>query len=200
MIRSLPCLCGLVLLASCGGSSEGTVVRGGDVDGLDEAAFSTGLDRQDVDQMYEEVMGEFRQSAAVARWRQLEEPPVVSVLPFRNETTEHVDSILNAMITRVETELVNVGGVRVVSLESQPELMEQVRRQQSGAYDQSHISAWGEQLGAQFIVDGKVYAADERASEQRRVQYFLFLRILNAATSEIVFQSEATVTKAIVQQ
>lgn len=190
----------LVSFAACGGSSSGTVVRGGDVAGLDDAAFSTGLDRRDLDQMYDEVMAEMRVSAAVQRWRALEEPPILSVLPFHNETSEHVDSALNAMITRVESELVNVGGVRVVSLESQPELMDQVRRQQSTAYDQSHIATWGQQLGVQFVVDGKVYSADERADDQRRVQYFLFLRILNVSTGEIVFQSEANVTKAIVQQ
>ncbi|MBW2460218.1 MAG: penicillin-binding protein activator LpoB [Deltaproteobacteria bacterium] len=193
--------CALFLVAAgCGGSSSGTVVRGGDVDGLDDAAFSTGLDRRDLDQMYEEVMTEMRASAAVQRWRALEEPPVLTVLPFHNETSEHIDSVLNAMITRVESELVNVGGVRVISLESQPELMDQVRRQQGSAYDQSHIATWGQQLGVQFVVDGKVYSADERADDQRRVQYFLFLRILNVSTSEIVFQSEANVTKAIVQQ
>jgi len=190
----------LLVGAGCGGSSSGTVVRGGDVEGLDDAAFSTGLDRRDLDQMYDEVMTEMRASAAVQRWRALEEPPVLTVLPFHNETSEHIDSVLNAMITRVESELVNVGGVRVISLESQPELMEQVRRQQGSAYDQSHIATWGEQLGVQFVVDGKVYSADERADDQRRVQYFLFLRILNVSTSEIVFQAEANVTKAIVQQ
>lgn len=203
MIRTtlLTLSCALLLVgAGCGGSSSGTVVRGGDVEGLDDAAFSTGLDRRDLDQMYDEVMTEMRASAAVQRWRALEEPPVLTVLPFHNETSEHIDSVLNAMITRVESELVNVGGVRVISLESQPELMEQVRRQQGSAYDQSHIATWGEQLGVQFVVDGKVYSADERADDQRRVQYFLFLRILNVSTSEIVFQAEANVTKAIVQQ
>ncbi len=203
MIRTtlLTLSCALLLAgAGCGGSSSGTVVRGGDVEGLDDAAFSTGLDRRDLDQMYDEVMTEMRASAAVQRWRALEEPPVLTVLPFHNETSEHIDSVLNAMITRVESELVNVGGVRVISLESQPELMEQVRRQQGSAYDQSHIATWGEQLGVQFVVDGKVYSADERADDQRRVQYFLFLRILNVSTSEIVFQAEANVTKAIVQQ
>ncbi|MGF1469470.1 MAG: penicillin-binding protein activator LpoB [Sandaracinaceae bacterium] len=185
------------LAAACGGQQQVTPVRGDEVAGLDQTAFSTSLDARDLDQMFTEVMTTARQSAIVARWRAQPAPPVVAVLPLRNETTEHVDSQLATLGRRIETELINAAGARVVSLETQPTLMEEVRRQSSTAFDQSTVATWGRQLGVQFVVDGNLYSADERAGQQRRIQYFLFVRIIDVSTSEVVFQQEASVTKAL---
>jgi hypothetical protein len=44
-----------------------------------------------------------------------------------------------------------------------------------------------------------VYSADERQDEERRVQYFLFLQVIEAATGAIVFQNKSSVTKALVK-
>jgi hypothetical protein len=93
---------------------------------------------------------------------------------------------------------VNAGGVRVVSLEQQPKLMEEVRRQYSDGFDPAQISRWGKQVGARYLVTGKVFSADERNEDERRVQYFMFLQVLDSETSDILFQNKTSVTKALV--
>src|SRR5690606_22709639 len=90
------------------------------------------------------------------RWEK-EERPQLSVLPFRNETSEHIDSALDALISDVETALINAGHVAVISLESQGMLIEQVRRQQGDDFDQGKSAALGRQLGVKYIITGKVF-------------------------------------------
>ncbi|HET7541154.1 MAG TPA: penicillin-binding protein activator LpoB [Polyangiaceae bacterium] len=183
----------LLLATGCGPKA----VRGEDVAGLDDQAMSTGLDRRDLQKMLHENMQALQSSPVIARW-QKENSPAVSVLPLRNETTEHIDSQLDALIGDIETTLVNAGHVQVISLESQPALMEQVRKQYQDGFDQSKIAGWGKQIGVRYVVTGKVFSADERQNDERRVQYFMFIQVLDVETSAILFQYKTSVTKALI--
>ncbi|MEP7053600.1 MAG: penicillin-binding protein activator LpoB [Pseudomonadota bacterium] len=182
-----------IAAVGCGGPKA---VRGEDVAGLDDQAMSTGLDRRDLQKMLHENMQALQTSPLITRW-QGEKEPTVSVLPLRNETTEHIDSQLDSLISDIETTLVNAGHVKVISLESQPQLMEQVRRQYQDGFDQSKIAAWGKQIGTRYVVTGKVFSSDERQDKERRVQYFMFIQVLEVETSAILFQYKTSVTKAL---
>jgi uncharacterized protein (TIGR02722 family) len=179
-------------------SSGPKAVRGTDEPGLDYAAMGTGLDRRDLQRMLNENMQTMRTSAVVQRWTQ-EDRPSVAVLPIQNDTSEHIDSALNALISDIETQLINWGAVRVISLQNQQQMMEEIRRQYAEGFDQSKIAHWGKQIGARYFVTGKVYTTDERVGDQRRVQYYLFIQVLNVETGEIMFQNKTNTTKAIIR-
>jgi uncharacterized protein (TIGR02722 family) len=184
---------GVSTLVACGPKA----VRDSDVAGLDTEAMSTGLDKRDLEKMLRENMNALQKAPVIQRWSS-EDKPSVAVIPLRNETTEHVDSALDALISDIETTLVNAGHVRVISMDQQPKLVEEIRRQySSGAFDQAQTATWGKQVGAKYIVTGKVYNTDERQSGERRVQYFMFIQVLSVETGEILFQNKTGVTKAI---
>lgn len=188
-------MCLASLAAGCGGPQ---VVRGEQVEGLDREAFGTGLDRYDLQKLLHENMVALDQSRLVReRWAS-EKHPAVAVLPFRNETTEHVDSALEALISDIETNLINAGQVRVISRENQPGLMDEIRRQSAGGFNPERVAQWGRQVGARYFVTGKVFSTDERFDEERRVQYFMYLQVLDAETSDILFQHKSALTKAII--
>jgi hypothetical protein len=187
--------CSAMFAQGCGGPQA---VRGGDVEGLDDEAMSTGLDKRDLARALHTNMEALQASAVVKRW-QSENQPTVAVLPLRNETSEHVDSALEALISDIETKLVNAGHVQVVSLERQPQVMDEVRRQYAGGYDPSNMARWGKQIGARYFVTGKVFSADERSDDERRVQYFMFLQVLDVETGAIAFQKKTEITKALVR-
>jgi len=187
-------VCLLLGMIGCGGPKA---VRGDDVAGLDDQAMSTGLDRRDLQKMLHENMQALQSSAVVKSW-EAENRPAVAVLPLRNETSEHIDSSIDALLADIETTLVNAGHVRVISMEQQPALVEEIKRQYSGAFDPSQIAGWGKQVGARYVVTGRVYSNDERQSGERRVQYFMFIQVLNVETGEILFQHKTAVTKAII--
>lgn len=193
---------GLLLIAALSSlmacRSAPRAVRGTDEPGLDYEAMSTGLDRRDLQRMLNENMQVMRNSAVVQRWMQ-EDRPAVAVLPLQNETSEHIDSALNALISDIETQLINWGAVRVVSLQNQQAMMDEIRRQYGDGFDQTKISHWGKQIGVRYFVTGKVYTTDERVGVQRRVQYYLFIQVMNVETGEIMFQNKTNTTKAIIK-
>ncbi len=184
-----------VFLAGCGGPKA---VRGEDVAGLDDQAMSTGLDKRDLQKLLHQNMEALQSSAVVKRWEG-ENRPTVAVMPLRNETSEHIDGELEALLSDVETTLVNAGHVRVVSLERQGQIMDEVRKQYGDGFDPAAISRWGKQVGAKYFFTGKVFTSDERMSGERRVQYYLFTQVLDAETSDILFQYKSSLTKAIVK-
>lgn len=187
----------LVLLALASSACGPKAVRGSETPGLDDEAMSTGLDKKDLEKLLHENMKALQAAPVIQRWSQ-EDKPTVAVIPLRNETSEHIDSTLDALIGDIETTLVNAGHVRVISMDQQPKLVEEIRRQYSGAFDQSQIAGYGKQIGAKYVVTGKVYSADERQSGERRVQYFMFIQVLSVETGEILFQHKTSVTKALI--
>ncbi|MGD8317414.1 MAG: hypothetical protein PVH76_06690, partial [Myxococcales bacterium] len=123
------------LMVSSPGCAGPRAVRGSETPGLDNAAMSTSLDRKDLEQALKISMEALRTSSLMARW-QAENRPTVGVLPIQNETSEHIDSALNALMTEIESQLINFAPVRVVSLEGQDALIEEIRHEQeSGAFD-----------------------------------------------------------------
>jgi len=187
----------LVLLVLASAACGPKAVRGSETPGLDDEAMSTGLDKKDLEKLLHENMKALQAAPVIQRWSQ-EDKPTVAVIPLRNETSEHIDSTLDALIGDIETTLVNAGHVRVISMDQQPKLVEEIRRQYSGAFDQSQIAGYGKQIGAKYVVTGKVYSADERQSGERRVQYFMFIQVLSIETGEILFQHKTAVTKALI--
>lgn len=172
-------------------------VRGDDVEGLDSEAMGTGLDKVDLQKLLSENMNAMESSAVVKRWES-EQQPQLAVLPFRNETSEHIDSALDALISDVETAMINAGHVAVISLESQGMLIDQVKRQQGDEFDQSKSAEIGRQMGVKYIITGKVFSTDEKFKNERRVQYHLFMQVLHVETGQILFQNKAALTKALI--
>ena len=90
-------------------------------------------------------------------------------------------------------------GTRIVDPAVPARMLNEIRRQYSEGFDQSNIAHWGKQIGSRYFVTGKVYTTDERVGDQRRVQYYMFMQVIDVETGEILFQNKTAVTKAIVR-
>jgi uncharacterized protein (TIGR02722 family) len=176
-----------------------TYVRGSESPELDEYAMSTGLDKKDLEKLFDENIKSLMASAVVAKWKERPEPPIVAIFPIANETSEHVRDQLDALLSKMETTLINSGVVTVVDHAMQDKLIEEVKRQQGGAFDEAHSREVGKQLGAEFFVTGKVYDSAERTGGERRVQYFLFMDVVQIETGVKRWQNEANLTKGLVK-
>lgn len=187
-----------VFLLSMATSCGPTYVRGSDKPDLDEYAMSTGLDKVDLQKLFDENFESLMGSAVVASWRGQPQPPVVSVFPIANETSEHIRDQLNALLAKMETQLINQGVATIVDHERQSQLIEEVKRQQGGAFNEAQSAQVGRQLGAQYFLTGKVYDSAEKAEGERRVQYFLFMKIVEIETGIVRWQNEANLTKGLV--
>lgn len=184
-------------LAACGPS----YVRGSENPELDEYAMSTGIDKKDLEKLFDENAESLMKSAAMSRWKDLArsgKEAKVAIFRVKNETSEHIDSQLQALLSKFETKLVNSGEVTVVSREQQDMLIEELRKQQGAAFDPNNTASLGRQLGAQFLLTGKVYDSAEKTGDEKRTQYFLFMQVVEVETGAVRWQNEANLTKGLI--
>jgi uncharacterized protein (TIGR02722 family) len=191
--------CALALFGPVAGCSK-EYVRGSDQPGIDRAAMSTGLDKEDIERALQGLLDKLRSAPVMTEWgaqAQRGSKTTVAIAPFTNETSEHIEPQLGSLLEEVETWLVNSGFVRVISQERQSALVSQIEGQQHPVFDPQHIPQYGKQMGVKFFVTGNVGASDERTEDSRRVQYFIFLKVIDVETGEIRWQEKAYVTKAV---
>ena len=201
----LPALALTLALVPAAFASSGCkpkAVRGGpgtENPNLDQGAMSTTLDRRDLQELMRMNMDKLMSSPW---WAQMTQTPgqVVAIWPFKNETSEHIDDQLNTLLADMETELVNGGTVAVVSRERQAEMANEVAVQQNRSiYDPNFANQISRQLGAKYYITGKVGSVDEFFNKERRVQYTLFVQVIEVETSLVRFQNKAERSKAIVR-
>ncbi len=185
-----------IVFVSCFIGCMPTYVRGTSNNGVDDAAMSTGIDKRDIEQLLHENMKNFTDSIIAQEWLRTKERPMMAIYPLSNETSEHVESQLNALLSDVETYMVNSNLVTVISVERQEQMIREIEKQHNGRFDSKHIAQYNKQLGAKYFVTGKVFSSDERTEDARRVQYFLFMQIIEVETSAVVWQNKAGITKA----
>lgn len=188
-----------MLLAS---ACSPTYVRDTEEPNLDNYTMSLRFDRKDLDRLYADNIKKMLSSGIAKTWERqsaLGNAPVVAVFPMRNETSEHISPQLDTLLSKFETDLVNKTPVDVISHERQPQLIAEIKRQQSSAYNPQRLASYGKQLGAQYFVTGKVYDVAERIKDERRVQYFMFVQVIQVETGAIKFQNESKLTKGLIR-
>lgn len=178
-----------------------TAMRGGegtDNPDLDRPAMSVTLDRDDITYLVADYLKSLEASAF---WqgtiKTAPTPPVVAIWPIQNATTQHLDDQMLTLLSSIETALINTNRVRVVDRASQDALIREIGVQAGAAYDPSTAQRFGRQLGAQYLFTGKITSVDERLNNVRRVQYTLFLQVLELETGQIRFQNEVARSKAV---
>jgi len=186
-----------VLMSSLAGCSSPTYQRGSDDPGIDEAALSTRLDRVDLDRALDQWYEQFQASKFY-----LDVPAEnrrVAVLEIDNDTSEFIGSALRNLIESVETQLVNGGVFDVLSNDeiARDAIMEERLRSLGDAVDPETVAALGRELGVHYFVHGRVGETAEKTQDRKRIQYFLFLKVTEVATTRIVFQQRIPITKQI---
>ena len=192
---ALLCVGGLAL-SSC----KPQYVRGSEKEELDEYAMSLRLDKKDINKMYDEIAGKLLSSSIANQWKRTAATgtaPAVATFPMHNGTSQSLNT--ETILQKFQTDLVNQTPVQVVTLEERPQILADIKRQQSSAYNPKRIAQYGRQIGAQFYVTGKIYGSQEAVRGERRQQYFMFIQVLNVETGGIEFQAEANVTKGYVK-
>ena len=165
---------------------------------MDRAAMSTTLDRDDISYLVDQNLdalfdsGFWKNQVSVAR-----KPPIMAIWPIENATSEHLEDQMLTLLSSIETSLINSGLVQVVAKSRQEALAREIGIQQGAIYNPASAARLGKQLGAQYFVTGKLTAVDERLQKTRRLQYTLFLQIIELETGLVKFQHEATRSKAL---
>jgi hypothetical protein len=198
-IRVLSVLALFGALASTGcGPKAARGGEGTDNPNMDQPALSTQLDLVDIQDLVAKNLNAMTTSGWWGKDVQAAaDAPVVAIWPIMNASSEHIDDQMLALLSEIETTLVNSGAVKVVSRERQHEMAEEVGVQAGAAFDPATAAKVGRQVGAKYYITGKVTSTDERLSDTRRVQYSLFLQVIEVETSMIAFQFTSKRSKAV---
>jgi TolB-like protein len=196
-VVALLCCAFLALGSGCAARA----VRGGEGTAnpdLDRPAMSVTLDRDDITYLVADYLERLEASPFWQRTiKGAPDLPIVAIWPIQNATTQHLDDQMLTLLSSIETALVNTGSVRVVDRGSQESLAREVGIQQRANYDPASARRLGRQLGAEYFFTGKITSVDERLNKMRRVQYTLFLQVIEIETGLIGFQNEVTRSKAL---
>ena len=195
-------LLGLALLALASSlACSPRAMRGGDGTdnpNMDQPAMSTSLDREDINYLVSQNLDALFASPF---WKNeignSRRQPIVAIWPIENATSEHLDDQMLTLLSSMETSLLNSGKVQVVAKSRQQALADEIGIQQGAIYDQATAARLGRQLGAAYFVTGKVTAVDERMKKTRRLQYSLFVQVIELQTGLVKFQQESTRSKAL---
>jgi TolB-like protein len=165
---------------------------------LDAPAMSVKLDREDINYL----VADYLKALEDSRFWKAEvqaggDRPLVAIWPIQNATSQHIEDQLLTLLSSIETALVNTGDVRVVDRARQEALRKEIGIQQSADYDPSTAQTMGRQLGVKYFFTGKITSVEERMNKMKRVQYSLFLQVLEIESGLIEFQNEVTRSKAI---
>jgi len=192
---------GLVGLLVIQSGCAATAMRGGAGTAnpdLDRPAMSVKLDRDDITFLVADYLERLEASPFwQSSIKNSAQPPVVAIWPIQNATSQHLDDQMLTLLSSIETALVNTGRVRVVDRSSQESLAREIGIQQGSIYDPRSAQRLGRQLGAQYFFTGKITSVDERLNNLRRVQYTLFLQVVEIENGLIRFQNEVARSKAI---
>lgn len=165
---------------------------------MDRPAMSVTLDRDDITYLVSDYLGRLENSAF---WQQAvhgaRQQPVVAIWPIQNATTQHIDDQMLTLLSSIETALVNTNSVTVVDRSRQFDLANEIGVQQGAPFDKASAQKLGRQLGAKYFFTGKITSVDERLNNTRRLQYSLFLQVIEIETGVIRFQNEVTRSKAL---
>jgi penicillin-binding protein activator len=190
----------LVSLLALGAAACGpSYVRGSQDPSIDNPAMSTGLDKDDIQRMLSENLNNLRTAPIMDIWRSHRSQDTVAIFPFQNDTSEHLEPQLQAILGEAETWLVEANTVTMVSRERQNQMIAEVEGQQHPVFNPAHVTQYGRQLGVKYFITGKVSANDERNSDARRVQYTFFMQVIEVETGVIRWQHKSYVTKAAVK-
>jgi penicillin-binding protein activator len=196
---ALACLsiAALALLSSCAPQAS----RGGAGTArpdMDVKALGVGLDREDINYLVAQNLASLEASRF---WTgtvvPASTPPRVAIWPIENRTTQHLEDQLVTVLSSIETSLANSGSVSVVSRSDQENLIDEIRRQGNPMFDPRTAQRGGRQLGAQYLVTGRITSVDEKLSDVRRLQYSLFLQMLEVETGLVRWQHEVTRSKEL---
>jgi TolB-like protein len=165
---------------------------------MDEPAMGVGLDREDINYLVAENLAHLEASKLwMGEVVPAKPPPIVAIWPIENRTTQHIEDQLVTILSSIETTFVNSGEVRVVARNDQENLIDEIQRQGGAMFDPRTAQRAGRQLGAQYFVTGRITSVDEKLSGVRRLQYSLFLQMLEVETGQVRWQHEVTRSKQL---
>lgn len=121
--------------------------------------------------------------------------PTIVVGMVRNLSHEHISS--GTFINDIEREILNSGRAKVVQAGDKRDELRDERAEQQEFASQETAKSWGEELGADFILQGTINSIVDQNKKQKTIFYQVDLELTNVETNEKVWIGDKKIKKLI---
>ncbi len=180
-----------IALVTLGGCTNKSVVRYGDATAVETTNISFGsTDLQKVaGQMTDSLLLSPVVGTLTANTR-----PILFVESIKNKTSEHIDT--ESITDSISTKLLRSGKFRFVDMGRVAAVREQLEFQQnSGMVDDSKSIAFGQQVGAQYMLYGNLASIVKSNKDQSDVYYKFTLRLMDLKSGLVEWADETEIRK-----
>ena len=121
--------------------------------------------------------------------------PILFVESIKNKTSEHIDT--ESITDSISTKLLRSGKFRFVDMGRVAAVREQLEFQQnSGMVDASKTMAFGQQVGAQYMLYGNLASIVKSNKDKSDVYYKFTLRLMDLKSGLIEWADETEIRKS----
>lgn len=119
--------------------------------------------------------------------------PIVIVTNLQNKTSEHIDT--QSIMDMVRVDLTNSGKVQFVDKEARGDIADEYDYQNSGTTSEETKKSTGGQIGADFIINGRLDSIVQEVGKEKTVYYKLTLNLTNLKTGVIAWTNYKQIRK-----
>jgi penicillin-binding protein activator len=114
---------------------------------------------------------------------QAKRPPIVMVTRLQNKTSEHIDT--QSIADMFTAELMRSGKTQFVDKAAREDIAEEYDYQDSGMVSRETKKGKGGQIGADFIMNGRLDSIVQEAGREKTVYYKMTMNLTNLKTGLI---------------
>jgi uncharacterized protein (TIGR02722 family) len=123
---------------------------------------------------------------------QATKPPIIMVTKLQNKTSEHIDT--QSIMDMVRVELSQSGKVSFVDREAREDIDTEYEYQNSGKVGHNKSDP-GQQIGADYILNGRMDSIVQEAGKDKTVYYKLTLNMTDLKTNLIIWTNQKQIRK-----
>lgn len=123
------------------------------------------------------------------------ERPVVIAGFVKNKSHEHIDA--ETFVKDLEKAFIKSGRVRLVQAGEKREELRRERADQQDYSSASSMKKWGQEIGADFMLQGTINSIVDSYKNEKIVYYQIDLELTNIETNEVVWIGDKKIKKFV---
>jgi penicillin-binding protein activator len=177
----------IVLLSACAPTIRYEIKDEETVTGSDWSA-------KDLKDVSEYMAGSIKKAAFISSPQYLNERPRwMLARDMKNETDEHVNT--RTIMEKIRTRLINDGMANFIDDQAVEDILNQMKLQQSGLFDNKTVAQIGKMVGAKLILRGTISSIRKKSDRKDIIYYNITLQLVSIQTGEIVWTDEKEIQR-----
>jgi len=161
----------------------------------EETVTGSDWSARDLKLVAEHMAGSIKKATFLSSAQYLSEKPRwILAKDLKNDTDEHVDTRI--IMEKIRTRLINDGLAIFVDDQALNDILNQLKLQQSGLFDDHSVAQLGKLVGAKLILRGKISSIRKRSDRKDIIFYNITLQAVNIERGEIVWTDEKEIQRS----